>query len=160
MTIRFSEGLRDKLLGENGVDTGADGLRGIFKDGIIEIRTGAQPATANAAVTGTLLGTVTIAAGAFTPGVATNGLEFDAPSSGAVSKVAADAWQFNGVAAGTAGWFRFKANALDDNTLSTTLPRIDGSVAKTGGDLNLSNTSIVVSAPHTIDTFTLTISLN
>jgi hypothetical protein len=106
------------------------------------------------------LGTVTIDAGAFTPGVATNGLEFDAPSGGAVSKVAADNWKFNGVAAGTAGWFRFKANALDDNTLSTTLPRIDGSVAKTGGDLNLSNTSIAVSAPHTVDTFTLTISLN
>ena len=122
---------------------------------MIEVYTGTQPVTADAAVTGTLLGTVTLNSGAFTPGVSTNGLTFAAAVSGAVSK--SGVWSFNGVAAGTAGWFRLKGNAVDAGSLSTVLPRLDGSVAVSGADLNLSNIAIVVSAPSTIDTFTFTI---
>jgi hypothetical protein len=63
----------------------------------------------------------------------------------------------NGVAAGTAGYFRLKANGVDAGTLSTSLPRMDGSVAVSGGDLNLSNIAIAIGAPTTIDTFNWTI---
>jgi hypothetical protein len=147
MTIRLSTALRTNLAGDTG-------FAATFADGIIEIRTGTQPATADAAATGTLLGTVTIASGAFTPGSPTNGLTFAAASAGTVSKTGT--WSFVGIAAGTAGWFRFKGNALDNDAISTTLPRLDGSIATSGADLNLSNIAIAIGAPTTVDTFTWT----
>lgn len=147
MTVRLSTALRNNL-------AGTTGFAATFANGIIEIRTGSQPGTADAAATGTLLGTVTLNSGAFTPGSPTNGLTFAAAADGAVSK--SGVWSFNGVAAGTAGWFRLKANALDNDTLSTTLPRLDGSIATSGADMNLSNITIAVAAPNTIDSFTYT----
>ncbi len=117
-------------------------------------RSGTQPVTANSAATGTLLGTVTLASGAFTPGTATNGLTFATAADGAVSK--SGVWSFNGVVAGTAGWFRLKGNALDDDLLSATLPRLDGSIAVSGADMNLSNINIALHAPTTVDSFTWT----
>ena len=147
MTVRLSTQLRTNL-------AGSAGFAATFANGIIEIRTGSQPATADAAATGTLLGTVTLNSGAFTPGTATNGLTFAAAATGAVSK--SGVWSFNGVAAGTAGWFRLKANALDNDTLSTTLPRLDGSIATSGADMNLSNITIAIAVPTTVDSFTWT----
>ena len=147
MTVRLSTGLRTLL-------AGSTGFAAALEKGVIEIYTGAQPASADAAVTGTLLGTVTLNSGAFTPGSPTNGLTFAAAAAGVVSKTGV--WSFNGIAAGTAGWFRFKGNAVDTGALSTTLPRMDGSVATSGGDLNLSNITIAVAAPNTIDDFTWT----
>lgn len=147
MTVRLSTALRTNL-------AGSTGFAATFANGIIEIRTGSQPATADAAATGTLLGTVTLNSGAFTPGTATNGLTFAAAAAGAVSK--SGVWGFNGVAAGVAGWFRLKANALDDNSISTTLPRLDGSIATSGADMNLSNITIAIAAPNTVDSFVWT----
>jgi len=150
MAVRFSTGLRNSLL-----DTSS--LKTIFTDGIIEIRTGAQPAAADDLVTGTLLGTVTLDAGAFTPGAATNGLEFGTASAGVIGINPGETWKFNAIATGVAGWFRFKGNALDNDAASTTLPRIDGSVGKGTGDMSLSVTSLTTGAPTTIDTFNLTL---
>lgn len=245
MTVRFSTGLRTGLAGNGGFGE-------LFKHGSIEIYSGAQPATADAAVTGTLLGTVTLASGALTletpavgtvtitgasgsitavtvgtfniipnetvpyntsttqsatdlaaainrsgyynatssgavvtlipkPGTgaahngyvvsstgtltatyanmasgvtAVNGLTFAAATGGTVSK--SGTWSFSGVAVGTAGWFRLKASVNDAGALSTTAVRLDGSVATSGADMNLSNISVVVSAPNTVDSFTLT----
>lgn len=148
MTIRLSTKLRDNLAGTTGFSS-------TFANGVIEIYSGSQPATADAAVTGTLLGTVTLGSGAFTPGTSTNGLTFAAASGGSVSK--SGVWSFNGVAAGIAGWFRLKGNAVDAGALSTVLPRLDGSIAVSGADLNLSNITIAIGAPNTIDSFTFTI---
>lgn len=147
--LRFSTGLRDKMLG-------SQSLKDAFQNGVLRIYSGAQPASPDNAVTGTLLMEITVDAGAFTHGVGTNGLNFDAPVSGVLSKAAAETWRGNGVAAGTAGWARLSGNPLDDGTSSTTLPRIDMSVARSGADLNLSTTAIAIGAPTTIDTFALT----
>ena len=148
MTIRLSTQLRNNL-------AGATGFAATFANGYIEVYSGTQPATADAAVTGTLLGTITLASGAFTPGVATNGLTFAAAAGGAVSK--SGVWSMNGVAAGTAGWFRLKTNAeAVGGILSTTLARLDGSVAVSGADMNLSNIVIAIGAPTTVDSFTWT----
>ena len=142
--IRLSTALRTNL-------AGSTGFAATFANGIIEVRTGTQPASADAAATGTLLGTITLASGEFTPGTATNGLTFAAAADGSVSKTGI--WSMNGIAVGTAGWFRLKGNALDDNSISTTLPRLDGSIAVSGADMNLSNISIAVGAPTTVDSF-------
>ena len=147
MTVRLSTGLRTSL-------AGTTGFGATFANGVIDVYSGSQPNSADAAVTGTLLGTVTLNSGAFTPGAATNGLTFAAAAAGTVAK--SGVWSFNGVAAGTAGWFRFRGNAADAGALSTALPRLDGSIATSGADLNLSNISIAVGAPNTVDTFTWT----
>ena len=147
MTVRLSTQLRTNL-------AGSTGFAATFANGVIEIRTGSQPVTADAAVTGTLLGTVTLNSGAFADGVATNGLTFAAAAAGAVSK--SGVWSFNGIAVGVAGWFRLRGNAADAGGVSTVLPRLDGSVATSGADLNLSNISIVIGGPSTVDTFTWT----
>ena len=148
LTVRLSTSLRNNL-------AGTTGFASTFANGIIEIRTGSQPTSADAAATGTLLGTVTLSSGAFTPGTATNGLTFATAADGSVSK--SGVWSFNGVAAGTAGWFRFKGNALDNDAISTTLPRLDGSIATSGADMNLSNITIAIGAPSTVDSFVFTI---
>lgn len=147
MTLRLSTKLRDNL-------AGTTGFASTFANGVIEVYSGSQPASADAAVTGTLLGTVTLSSGAFTPGTATNGLTFAAASGGAVAKTGV--WSFNGVAVGTAGWFRLKGNAVDAGAISTVLPRLDGSIAVSGADMNLSNITIAIGAPNTVDTFTWT----
>lgn len=147
MTIRFSTGLRNNLVG-------ALGFSATFDGGVIEIYSGTQPPTADSAVTGTLLGTMTLASGAFTPGSPTNGLTFAAASGGAVSKTGT--WSFVGIAAGTAGWFRLKGNAVDAGAVSTTAVRMDGSIATSGADLNLSNITIAIGAPNTCDSFVYT----
>ena len=146
--LRLSTQLRNNLAGTTGFSS-------TFANGVIEIRSGTQPASADDAVTGTLLGTVTLNSGAFTPGVATNGLTFSAAAAGAVAK--SGVWSFNGVAGGTAGWFRFKGNATDAGASSAVLPRLDGSIAVSGADMNLSNITIAISAPTTIDSFTFTV---
>lgn len=66
MALRYSDGARNFLA--------ADGsLKDMFQNGKIEIYTGAQPATANAAVTGTLLCTITDASAARTAEVLSTG---------------------------------------------------------------------------------------
>lgn len=148
MALRFSTALRTATVG-------ATGLAGALENGVIEIYTGAQPASADNPVTGTLLGVVTANGGAFTPGSPTNGLTFAPAANGAVSK-SATPWQFTGLATGTAGWFRFKGNAADAGGSSTTAVRMDGSIAVSGGDMTIGNINITVGSPNTVDQFTLT----
>lgn len=150
MSIQLSTGLRNGMLN-------ATGFKEAFTDGVIYVYTGPQPTNADAAVQGTLLGKITVNGGSFSFDSATNGLEFDAPSGGVISKAAAENWQMTAIATGTAGWFRLMGNASDSLGSSTTLPRFDGSVATSGGDLNLSTVAIVAGAPLTIDVFQFTL---
>jgi hypothetical protein len=150
MTVRISTGLRNAI-------AGSTGFSAALLHGVIDIYSGPQPLTADSAAAGVLLGQVSVDAGAFTPGSPTNGLTFDAPAAGTISKAAAENWKFTGLANGTAGWFRFKGNATDNDLASTTLVRMDGTCGTTGADLNLSNLSIVTGSPNTIDAFDFTI---
>lgn len=133
-------------------------LKDIFKDGVLRIYSGTQPVNADAAFNGTLLCSFTKSAGVFTPGTPDNGLRFGVAAAGAIAKDA-DAWQGVAVATGTAGWFRFYANATDagagDPTF--TLPRIDGSIGTSGAQLNMSSTAITIGSTITIDSFVVTL---
>lgn len=148
MTIRASTGLKNAMLGETG-------LKAALADGVIRIYSGSQPTNADQAVNGTLLVEITVDGGAFSHGSPTNGLEWDDPASGTISKPSADTWTGTGVATGVAGWARFCANPTDDGTASTTLSRLDMSVGKGTGDLQLSNVNIEIGAPVTVDVATL-----
>lgn len=151
MTWRLSTGLRNAMLN-------ATGLKGGLADGKIKIFTGSQPASANNAESGTLLLEITLDAGAFSHGSATNGLEFDAPASGVIAKAAAETWRGVAVADGTAGWGRFVANPTDAGGSSTTLLRLDFSVSLSGGggDVILSDITLETDQSVTCDVFQLT----
>jgi len=253
MTIRQSEGLRNYLMAAGGSFAGA------FQGGKLKIYSGAQPAAANDAPSGTLLVTITAASGAHTqevrsvgsvdltggaggsvdtitvngieimgsstpfntslaqtaadvaskinknplnklftsfvtatdvinirakPGLGTlpngwvvastvttitkvdanmaggvlqiNGLLFDESAVGTLPKRTGQTWSGVVAVTGTAGWFRFEAPMLDSGAISTTDIRLDGNVAVSGGDLNLTSTSLTATATETITTFSPT----
>lgn len=91
--------------------------------GKLRIYTGAQPATANDAATGTLLAEVVLADPAFTSG-------------GTGVNTLTDPGPVTGQNAGVAGWFR----VIDSDGNSV----LDGSCGTSGADLVLSNTNIAV----------------
>lgn len=132
-------------------------LADIFKNGVLKVYSGTQPATADAAVTGTLLATFSNNHGTFTPGSPANGLKLGVSASGVIAKDSSQVWQSVAEATGIAGWFRLYANATDAGTLSTTLPRIDGAIGISGQQLNMASLSMTLGATYTIDTFTVTL---
>jgi len=119
--------------------------------------TGTTPNTLVVASTGT---TITTTDGNMASGVASaNGLKFGESVAGVLSKLASQTW--SGVAgnSGTAGWFRFvgaedDAGALDSDAEKM---RLDGAIATSGAQLNMSSTAITSSATQTINSFALTL---
>lgn len=134
---------------------GPNGLKGLMDGGVIRCYSGAQPVSADSAATGTLLGSVTKDGAAYTEGTVTNGLVLAAPSGRSIAK-STDVWKFTGVAAGVLGWFRFQSLAVDDDSSSTTLVRIDGSIGITSGDLRVTSVTSAIGSSATIDTFVIT----
>lgn len=130
-------------------------LKNIFKDGVLEIYTGTQPATADLTESGTKLVRITKSSGAFTAGVVTNGLEFQDSSGGVMTKLSTETWSGVGLADGNAGWFRFYTNDYDDGATSTGI-RFDGSVAVFGAQLNFNALAITVDLPVSIISFSVT----
>jgi hypothetical protein len=137
--------MRDKML-----DGGAaGGIKGSLALGFINIYSGPQPLSADTGATGTLLGTVSVNG-------AGTGLTFDPAVGGVISKAASEDWKFTGLAVGTAGWCRFWPAAGNPAVTSTTEARIDMAIASSGSDVSLSNISITIGAPNTIDVYQLT----
>ena len=140
MTMRISPTLVRGIL-DGVVNSGAGGS---FDSGTLEIRTGAQPTSAEDAETGTLLVSITLPADAFAAAAT-----LSAAKSGTWQDASADG-------TGTAGWFRIRASG-DAGGASTTTRRIDGAVTATGGggQLELDNTSIATAQQVTINTASL-----
>jgi len=144
MGFRLSTGLRNAMMKDKGFKEAMD-------SGIIEVFTGPQPASADAAETGTKLLRITKDHAAFVGGNATNGLVFATdPTSGALSKNS-DSWEGLGLVEGVAGWYRFYANAYGTG-LSTTAVRFDGVCSGSGSQFRMSTTNIKVGVPVSIDT--------
>jgi hypothetical protein len=151
--LKFSTGLKNQMLG---AIKGAVPATYSLEHGVARLYTGSQPASADNAATGTLLVQFTVGSGAFTAGVATNGLTFEV-TAGVIRKFSdensSEIWSGIGLADGTAGWIRFCGNAEDDGGASTTLPRIDCRVSTSGAECNLPNLAIVTGATVTLDSF-------
>ena len=136
-------------------------VRTAYANGVLAIYGGAsQPADAENTEAGTLLALITVSSGAFTPGVATNGLNFDAPSAGVLNKAVAETWSGVGLAAAgtgtTATYFRFYDNSQDTGASPTGL-RFDGAIGTSStAELQMSVTTIVSGAPVVINSFTYT----
>lgn len=141
MAIKVSTGMRNKML-----DTSP--ARTLLNLGSIKIYSGAAPASADDAPTGTLLCTVS------NNGTAT-GLTFEAAAAGGtIGKAAAEVWKGTNAAGGVASYYRFVA-AGDTGASSTTEARIQGTVATAGADLNLTSTTLTNGAEQKIDYYAL-----
>ncbi len=143
MALSLSTGLRNGILDANPLNT-------LLDAGEIRIFSGSGPSTANDTETGTLLVTINTVTGSGFD------LKFlDTAASGVLSK-SINTWDGVAVATGTAGYFRYCASTSDAGGTSTTEIRIQGAVATSGAELNMSSTSITSAATTTIDTFDIT----
>lgn len=102
----------------------------------IRIYTGSQPASADDAATGTLLLTLTAVY-----------LKLNAPANGVLTLDGSmGPYQAAATASGTAGWGRLEVGSY----------RIDGSVATSGAQFNLSSTSLGSGDPVTLQSCVIT----
>ena len=129
MAVNCSTGFRQRIIGPHSFES-------IFDGSTIDVYDGPQPETANLPPTGTLVGRITHS----------GGLRFSR-SGIYVTSYPGQAWVLNGLAAGVAGWCRLRTSG-DDNSDSTTLPRIDGAVGliDTIGDYQLRLPDVAMSA--------------
>ncbi len=141
MALQASTGLRDKLL-----DTGS--LKSLMALGSIKIYSGAIPANADAAVTGTLLCTITLNSTA-------TGLSMAAAAvAGVLEKLSSETWSGVNAASGTATYYRHVAVG-DTGALSTTEARLQGLVGTVGVEMNLSSTTLTSGATQTLDFYSV-----
>lgn len=147
MSLRLSTGLRAAIMASTG-------FVGAMDAGVLEIFSGSIPADADSAEgSGTKLLTITVGGGAF----ASYPLHFESSApAGVASKSSSETWQGDGLADGTAAWFRFY-DSSNTTGASTTDCRFDGTVGTSGADLILTSTSIVTGATTTIDTADFTL---
>lgn len=87
-----------------------------------------------------------------------NGLTFGDSAAGVLVRNPLETWSGTAVADGTAGWFRFVGAVADagSSDSSEVYHRLDGNIATSGANLNMSNTAIVTGAVQTVNAFTLT----
>jgi hypothetical protein len=120
--------------------------------GIIDVYSGDPPQYAHQAPTGTWLARITTNGDTFIPGTLTGGLTLNGDTMG-VLRDTGD-WVLQGVAYGTAGWWRWKWRLEDPNTTDPYYPRIDGDV---GTSLVLASKTITPATLIAIDSFYMTI---
>jgi len=149
MALRLSNGARAGLAGTKGIYE-------LFNGGFIDIYSGGQPASADAAETGVKLVRITGTSGA----VATAGLTFGTAADGSLPK-SADIWSGVVIVAGVAGWFRLygtlgTTGVMGSAGTSGTGIRLDGNVGVSGSDMVMSPTTLTLGRTHTVDEFTLT----
>jgi hypothetical protein len=143
MALSISTGLRNGILD-------ASALNALLETGEIRIFSGSAPADADAAQTGTLLVTINTSTGSGFD------LKFQLTAAAGVLSKQTNTWDGVAVDTGVAGYFRYYADKTDPGTATTTEVRIQGAVATSGAELNMSNTSITAAATTTIDTFDIT----
>lgn len=140
MAIKVSTGLRLHML-----ITGA--FIGAMDGGRLRIFSGAVPANADAAETGTLMAELTV------DGDGTTGLTFDATTTTPqISKTPAETWSEDSIlASGDATYYRFVADG-DDGTADPTALRIQGTAGGAGGeDLFLVDPSFTMGEPFVLE---------
>lgn len=148
MSLHLSTGLRNALLGTGDWKT-------LFTDGIMNIYSGSPPASADDVETGVLLVSITVASGAFVAGSPDNGLEFDTPAAGVLSKNGYT-WSGVGLVTGEAGYYRFYDNFYEAGASGTAI-RFDGTCAVTGGDLSMIDLTVTSMLTTTVNTFYVTL---
>lgn len=109
-------------------------------NGAILMLSGSQPASVNGALTGTLIGVVSLNGAPRAAGNAANGISWDAApliigDNVRLVKPIAENWQFTCLAAGTIGWCRYVGNPVDNGLADPDglLARLDATVSTASG---------------------------
>lgn len=145
MALKFSTGYRNARLDGSGFKQAMAGC-------VLKLYTGPEPASADAAATGTKLVTYT------KDGAADAGLELGTASGGSISKASGQTWSGLPTSSGTANYFRWEMPD-DDGTLSGDAIRVQGKAGLNSdptADLGLSSLAIVANAPQSIDSANIT----
>lgn len=136
MIVRLNTALRNVIL-DCMFNTGS--AIAFFDSGTVEFRTGAQPASADNAATGTVVSTVALPADAMA-----------AAAGGSISKNAT-AWEDTSADnAGTIGYARFKSSG------GTYVMDIDVTVTGGGGGITVDNPALLAGQDFQVSSFTLT----
>lgn len=87
-----------------------------------------------------------------------NGLTFGDAIAGKLVKAVLEVWSGLAVTDGTAGWFRLLGSVADGGLADAAAAflRLDGNIATSGANLNMSNTNFVTGATQTLSTFSFT----
>lgn len=142
MAVKLSTGLRNKVL-DSGMADAFD------TDGRINIYTGSQPATADTAASGTLLGTLTLASDAVTSPASSGSISF--------ATIANDSSADN---SGTAGWgriYRASDTAPGSAGNGTTDRRLDFAISTSGSDVNFDSVTFVAGGVIAIASLSITL---
>jgi hypothetical protein len=149
-TVRLSMETRNGVL---------DDLATRYDNCVIGLYGGSMPAGPDSAEGTTLLALITVGSGAFTGGVATNGLGWESASGGSLVKATAETWSGLVLATGVVTWARIYANDYTTGA-STTADRIDVDVATSGASINMGNTSVTLDGTATIDSATINLAVS
>jgi len=145
MALKISTGLRNALL-----ITGS--FKALMDTCTLKIYSGAEPATANAALSGN-----TLLCEIFKDNDGATTLTFDsAAADGVLQKNPAEVWEGTVAAGGTSTFYRLEL-AADTQGLSTTEKRVQGAVAVAGAELNLTSISLLLGASQKIDFYSIAI---
>lgn len=141
MAIKTSTGLRNTMVGSSS-------LRAALNLGFIKIYAGAVPATADDAVTGTLLVTISNDSTG-------TGLTFEpTATNSAIGKAGTEIWSGINVASGVATHYRHVAPG-DTGLSSTTQARVQGTIDNVGADMNMTNVALIAGATQSVDYYLL-----
>lgn len=149
MAYHVSTGLRNKLLSSAAGSLTGGSLFNTMDLGFIMIYDGLVPASADDALSGNnLLVTISLASSA-------TGLSFEPVAvNGGLAKLTGAVWSGLVALTGTATFYRHVSAAEHAGVIggtSTILPRVQGSIAVFGAELNLTNTTLTAAGTQTID---------
>lgn len=88
---------------------------------------------------------------------AINGLNWDVPVGGVITKLPSQTWQGTVAASGVAGWFRMRRGGDSGAGASTTAIRYDGAISTSGAEMNLGSLSLTAAAPFILTTAAFTV---
>ena len=141
MALKTSTGIRNYML-----DTGP--LRDALNLGFIIIYDGIAPLNADEAIgsQGTNNVLCTISNDATGVGITLEAAAAD----GSVAKAVAEIWRGTNGATGVATFYRHVGSA-DTGALSTTEPRVQGTIGLAGAEMNLSDTTLTIAGDQKVD---------
>ena len=154
MSLSFSTGLRNHLLGNYARETG-DGLGGAMHNCFVDIYVGDKPASPDfPPVYGTFLGTFQLSENPYSNEW---GGAWAEPVNGSIGKEGWQTWRMQAAKSGVPGWFRMRL--IDDlNDFSQTAHRIDGTIGQAFGsfDMVMKVAAVVQDRQYTLSEFTMT----
>ncbi|PIF37847.1 hypothetical protein CLV01_3375 [Delftia sp. 60] len=143
MTTKASTGLRNHMLATGSLKAALDG-------GFLELYQGPEPATADAPIDPAqhkLLVRI------YSDGTSA-GLTLSPTAADGFIEKSTQTWSGTNIDTGTVQFFRF-VGPSDSGALSTTLARLQGTVARAGADLNITSVELTAGAPQAVNFFSI-----